>query len=385
MKSATAAVLLVVLVSSLGVHATLAAQRVTLDAAEQSRAGVIVRPVFERAFGDPLSIVGEVVRSPGQTLTVRTIVDGRVVEMLVSPGQRVGEGDSLVRLHSHEIDRMQGELLEMNEELRLAEDRAEAGRKLYELEGISRMERDAREKEAMAARIRLDRIRHELLDVGFTEEEIDRVLERGESAGFFTLRSPSKGVVLELAVQRHEWFRAFDPLLVVGDPRELELAIQISPLDAAGVSRGDMVEFAPVGRPEEAARGRVVTQIPRVDPVTRTVTVRAAIDDATPGLVPGVFVEGRIVRGDGRSAPSVPEKALIRIGDGDYVFVRVAADTFEAREVEVASFDGRRYEIQSGVEPGEDVAVEGVFLLKSALLARAGGGDESGADEGGSE
>jgi multidrug efflux pump subunit AcrA (membrane-fusion protein) len=56
------------------------------------------------------------------------------------------------------------------------------------------------------------------------------------------------------------------------------------------------------------------------------------------------------------------------MGSSDYVFVRLDAETFEARPVSVGRFNGSRYEIQEGLELDEEVAVQGVFLLKSALL-----------------
>ena len=63
---------------------------------------------------------------------------------------------------------------------------------------------------------------------------------------------------------------------------------------------------------------------------------------------------------------------MIRIGGQDYVFVGIDAETFEARPVRLGVFNGMRYEVLEGLHAGEEVAAEGVFLLKSALLAQGG-------------
>jgi cobalt-zinc-cadmium efflux system membrane fusion protein len=353
--------------------AAAAGEVVQLNAAALSRAGVLTRPVLERSFGEQFRIVGEVVRSPGTTLTIKTPVQARVEQFLVSPGDAVHRSDPLLMLHSHEVHALEGDVLSLREQWRLAKSRLEAGEQLYELEGISRIELDQRAQNAMAAEIAYHRAEHELQDLGFDDADIERLFERNQTEGKLTIRAPSDGVVLEMSVQRHQWTEAFEPLIVLGNPRDLELEVKIQPSDAARVGTGDIIDFVPVGRTEEAGRARVLTPIPRVDLMTRTVTVRAAIMESATQLFPGVFVEGTLTHGDARRSLSVPESAVIRLGGGDYVFIATGeSGGFEARSVELGRFNGTRYEILTGLSADEQVAVEGVFLLKSALLEQQG-------------
>jgi multidrug efflux pump subunit AcrA (membrane-fusion protein) len=78
-----------------------------------------------------------------------------------------------------------------------------------------------------------------------------------------------------------------------------------------------------------------------------------------------------LTHGESRRSPSVPESAVIRIGGDDFVFVQTdEPGSFEARSVELGQFNGTRYEVLRGVSRDEQVAVQGVFFLKSALLQR---------------
>ena len=347
---------------------------VRLDAAAMNRAGVLVRPVLERGFGELVPVVGEVVRSPGTTLTVKTPLEARVLDLLVAPGNPVRTGEPLMVIHSHEIHSLEGDLLSTRASLALARSRKEAGEQLYALEGISRIELQTRSHEAMAAKIRYEVALHELEDLGFTEADLTALLKRGHADGRLVLRAPTDGVVLEMAVQSHQWTQPFESLLVLGDPSRLELHVRIPPSDASRVGTGDRIDFVPVGRPELSCRARVLTSIPRVDPVTRTVAIRAEILETSEPLFPGVFVEGTLIHGEGRVSPSVPESAVIRIGGSDYVFVQTdAPGSFDARPVVLGRFNGTRYEIERGIAAGEQVAVQGVFLLKSSLLQSEGG------------
>lgn len=354
----------------------LSAERVTLDAASRSRAGIVMRPVMELSFGARLPVVGEVVRSPGTTISVRTSYPARVETLLVAPGQRVRRGGALMRVHSHEIQHKAAEYLQHLEAQRIAESRVKAGEELFELEGISRLDLEARRQEAYNARVMVESEHHHLMDMGLTEEELAAMAESGSPDGFVTLVAPESGVVLAVPAQQHQWYQAFEALAEIGDPDRLELQIQIAPTDAGKVAQGDPIDFAPVGYPERAGRARVISAIPTVDPVTRTVMVRARIEDAVEGeLVPGVYVQGQLVHGDERQSPSVPESAVIRIGGQDYVFVGIDAETFEARAVRLGVFNGMRYEVLEGLSAGEEVAAEGVFLLKSELLAQGSEGE----------
>jgi membrane fusion protein, heavy metal efflux system len=370
MKHALTALTLIVL--PLG---TAAAQPATvrLDAAEQTRAGVAVSPAAERSFADQVRVVGQVVGAPGSTVAVKSVVAGRVEEILVSPGDRVRMGQPLIVLHSHAVLTLHGELLRTHRELQLAQNRLDAGRQLYELEGISRMELDRRSQEALAARLAYEQARAELIDLGYTEEGVDRDLEEQETEPHLTVRAPAPGVVLDLPVQQHEWIESYATLTVLGDPAQVELQLQLPPDEAHSVTAGDDIRFGLVGRDADQGRAVVATRVPRVDPQTRTVMVRARILDAPGNLFPGVFVEGMLQRGAARTAVSVPEAAVTRIGEHDAVFVRQGPETFAVRQVSLGRHGDAAYEVTDGLSVGEEIATAGVFFLKSALLKGSGG------------
>lgn len=348
---------------------------VRLDAAQQARAGVVVRPVLERSFGDQQRVVGQVVRSPGSTLPLKAVVGGRVESLHVAPGDLVRQGQVVAELHSHEVLAMQGDLLRAAERAALADKRLAAGQELFSVDGISRIDLEVREQEAFSARLDLDTAYEELEDHGVFTIVLDRILETKKPDAHLPITSPEDGVVLEVSVQLHEWVQEYASLMVIGDPERIELELQIAPDQAGSVSPGDLVEFAAVGRPTDLGRASVVSRVPQVDPTSRTLRIRARILEQGQNLFPGVFVEGMLSHGEARLSPSVPESAVINVGGQDVVFVALGDGSFEMRPVELGVSNGSRYQVLTGVESGEQVAVEGVFFLKSALLKGADGED----------
>ncbi len=353
----------------LAVAVPVVADVVELDPEQMRRAGVVVEVVGQRTFDSRERVVGQVIRVPGSTLTLKAVIPGRVEELMVAPGDRVQAGQLLVELHSHELLTMQASLLQARERARLAATRLEAGRELYAIEGISRLELQQREQEAFASQLEFDIARTELLDHGYPEAALDRVLSTRTTDAHLPIFAPVGGVILELAVQNREWVEEFATLMVMGDPDRVELELQIAPDRAAAVVRGDAVDFTPVGRPDMVGRAKVVTKVPQVDPGTRTIKLRAEIIDGSSELYPGVFVEGTVTHGGERTVAAVPDSAVINVAGQDVVFVERGEGVFELRPVTLGVSDGDHREVVAGIEVGDRIASKGVFLLKSTWLS----------------
>ncbi len=355
--------------------AAAAAEVVELDARQRERAGVVVQTVVEHGFGDSQRVVGQVIRVPGSTLSLKAVIPGRVEDLRVAPGDRVRAGEVLVELHAHELLTMQAKLLQDRDRAALAATRLESGRELYAIEGISRLELQVREQEAYAAELDFTITREELLDHGFPEPALEAVLENRATDAHLPVVAPVDGVILELRVEDQEWVEEYQTILVMGDPKRVELELQIAPDQAEGVAAGDLVEFAPVGQSARVGRARVVTKVPQVDPGTRTIKLRAEILGGGSSLYPGVFVEGVVAHGDARLAAAVPVSAVINVAGDDVVFIELSEGTYEVRPVVLGVFDGVVHEVIEGVTAGDRIATGGVFLLKSTLLGGEGGGD----------
>jgi multidrug efflux pump subunit AcrA (membrane-fusion protein) len=116
-----------------------------------------------------------------------------------------------------------------------------------------------------------------------------------------------------------------------------------------------------------------------LDPHTRSAAVRleaantplAAWSERFP-IRPGMSGRARIETGREQAALSVPLSALWRRGELDQVFVRTADGAFELRTVQLGARSRERVAVLGGVSAADEVAVDGLFFLKS-MLAR---GDE---------
>src|SRR5262249_4825626 len=157
------------------------------------------------------------------------------------------------------------------------------------------------------------------------------------------------------------------------DPRRMWLTLNVRAEDARRVRPGQPVRFRPDGDPEEAA-GKVAWVSTAVDEKTRTVKVRADLDNADGRLRANALRAGRVVLRQEQYAVVVPKEAVHWEGDCHVVFVRDkdylkegAPKVFHVRKVRPGARDDKYLEVLAGVLPGEVVATRGSAVLQAEL------------------
>jgi membrane fusion protein (multidrug efflux system) len=114
--------------------------------------------------------------------------------------------------------------------------------------------------------------------------------------------------------------------------------------------------------------GRISSVDSRIDPVSRSVTVRAEVPNTESLLKPGMFLNVEIVR-DQRNALVVPEEALVPEQNRQFVFV-VVDDRAQKREVRIGARSPGSVEVLSGLALGERVVVEGTVKVREGGAVR---------------
>jgi membrane fusion protein (multidrug efflux system) len=109
----------------------------------------------------------------------------------------------------------------------------------------------------------------------------------------------------------------------------------------------------------------------QVDPGTDTVTVRAELPNPERVLVDGQFVGVRVERGEPERVLAVPQAALQVDQAGPYVLVVAGDDKVEARRVTLGDAEGAQVVVESGLNEGERVIVEGIQKVRPGMSAAA--------------
>jgi membrane fusion protein (multidrug efflux system) len=109
----------------------------------------------------------------------------------------------------------------------------------------------------------------------------------------------------------------------------------------------------------------------QVDPGTDTVTVRAELPNPEHVLVDGQFVGVRVERGEPEQVLTVPQASLQLDQAGPYVLVVGGDSKVEARRVTLGAPDGAQVVVQSGLQSGDKVIVDGIQKVRPGMAVAA--------------
>jgi membrane fusion protein (multidrug efflux system) len=151
------------------------------------------------------------------------------------------------------------------------------------------------------------------------------------------------------------------------DPIKLDFDVPETAL--ALLAEGLPVDAHSAAWPDHDFRGRVATVDTRVDPVSRTVTVRAVIPNEAGRLRPGMFLTAILTRED-VVALMIPEQAVAPEQSRQFVWVVGATNQVEKREIRIGRRRPGQVEVVDGLEAGERIVVEGTQKMQPGITVR---------------
>jgi RND family efflux transporter MFP subunit len=212
-----------------------------------------------------------------------------------------------------------------------------------------------------------------LLNVGMTQEQIDRIKETRKEEFLVEIRSPADGFILERNVFLGGAFKPTTTLYTVADLRVVWILADAFENDEQFLQPGAkaMITHSALEHDLEAV---VADVLPEFNSATRTLKVRLEVRNPGFKLRPGMFVDVSVPVELG-PALTVPRSAVLDSGSRKMVFIDRGEGNLEARKVTTGWSYADRVEILKGLKEGDEVVTSGNFLLDSESRMRAAGSD----------
>lgn len=364
------------------------AQRVQFaSAASVEKAGIALGGVVERAMADTLLANAETDYDRTRLATVSSRAAGAAWWVGKEVGDRVNRGEVLALVDSADAGRAKAEFLQAGAYRHLRFLTLERTRNLGDIAPRSEMEENQaalREAELRSFNARQALINlgfalppdgasdipneHELQMLGVPEGIRETFDASNATANLLPIASPLDGVVIERSVVAGEAVEAFKPLLVVADTNRMWIMIDVPQSHAGRIAIGQRVRFAVEPASDDAVAGTIGWMSTAVDEETRTVKVRADVENADGRLLARMFGQAAITIRETPTAIAVPDDAVQWEGCCHLVFVRLTDEIFQPRKIRVGARSGGFTEVLVGVLPGEVVATTGSHVLKSEIL-----------------
>jgi cobalt-zinc-cadmium efflux system membrane fusion protein len=364
------------------------ADSVELSSAAVAEAGIATWKVDPVDLEHMLVLNGTARYDENRMVRLASTVAGRVAAMPADLGAFVRQGQPLVWIDSAELGRAREELVRELSQLRVATLSWERARRLVEQKAIGAGEFQVREGEYLSKKAAADSAERALRMLGETPTEINRIrvaIEAGREAAFpaasrMALRAPFDGRVLERQATPGAVIDPMQPILTFADLSTLWVFLQAYEKDLALLRTGLPLRIRTEAYPQDSFAGKLDFLGGAVDEVTRTVGIRATVQNTADKLRPGMFVKAQVEvprpQAENKPIVAVPQSALQTLAGRTVVFVQTAPGVFGRRTVETGhTFEGFT-EVLSGVKPGETVVTEGSFVLKSEFARAELAGDD---------
>jgi membrane fusion protein, heavy metal efflux system len=326
---------------------------------------------------------GKIETNPNLVSRVALPLAGRVSAVLVKLGDSVKRGDPLLTLESPDADATASACLQAQAavtQARAALTQAQANQNkaqsdydrasdLFQHNAVAQKDVLTAGNALAQAKAAVDQSTAALEQAQAGLQQSDRKAQLlGLKPGTFgqkvTVSAPMSGKVLEMSVAAGEYRNDTNaPVMTIADLSTVWVSSDVSESAIRFIQTGERIDVELTAYPGETFHGRVMRIADTVDPQTRTIKVRAEMDNSKGKLRPEMY--GTIRHTDStRLLPVVPVGAVIQ-GDGkSSVWLEESPGRFRSVEVKIGERTGDALPIQSGLKAGARVVVDGAMLLR---------------------
>lgn len=303
----------------------------------------------------PLTAPGVIEAAAEKLVKIAPPVPGRVVRLHRSLGDTVKAGDPLFTLDSAEVSTARSDNAKAQATVLQARRDFERQKRLFDADIAAKKEYETAQLIMASAESDARAASDRLAQLGTTAD--------AHSRRDYVLRSPISGRVVEMAgAQGGYWNDINAPIMTVADLSTVWLSANVAERDIGQLMLGQQAHITLNAYPHQTIEGRVRYIGELLDPETRSIKVRVAVENRDGRFRPGMFARVAF-NGPKQAALTVPASALLQNGLATRVFVEKAAFSFEPRTVTVGVQMGERIEVLSGLQAGERIVVkEGVLL-----------------------
>ena len=339
-----------------------AAEQIVLDSAQ--RAQIETEAVQPVAFTASVLTTGTVAFNGDHSTAVLSPISGPVSRILVQPGASVRRGQALATVASPDFADAVANYRKAESAFRNAQRIASLDEQLFANDALARRDLDQARTDLAAASADREAAISQLRSLGVDEGSVAAIREGRPAPGAeAAIRSPITGTVVEKTITPGQLLEAgATQCFVVADLSTVWVMANVFEGDVAMVRKGETALITTAASPD-TIRGRVDYVAALVDPATKATAVRVLVPNRSGLLRRDMLVNVEIRSDRQRTGLLVPVASVLRDDENlPYLFIGTGR-TFVRRRIDLGQRVGDRYEVKSGIRPGEAVVTQGAVFL----------------------
>jgi membrane fusion protein (multidrug efflux system) len=295
---------------------------------------IVIQP---QALDRKINITGSIIAN--EEVELRSEATGKVTGIYFTEGSRVSKGQLLVKINDNDLQAQLKKMVLQDTLLSRDEFRKKS---LLEMNAISKEEYDNALTQLQSTRA----------EKSYVLAQIEKTEVRAPFDGMVGLRNISEGGFVNSAFL----------IATMQQVNPVKIEFSVPERYKEFLKNGTEIQFTITGT-TETFKGTVYAVESKIDPVTRTVKVRAKSNNEKNLLVPGAFAKVQLILEKVNNAIVVPAQSVIPEMNGQKVFL-IKEGKAKSTPVELGIRTESNTEILSGINAGDTLAVTGLLQLR---------------------
>jgi membrane fusion protein, multidrug efflux system len=277
-----------------------------------------------------------------EEVELRSEISGKIVEIHFTEGTTVNKGDLLVKINDEEL---KAQLERARYRLKLLEDREYRQKVLLNREAISQEDYDV-----------------SLNELNMAKSEVDLVMAQLNKT---EIRAPFQGRVGLRAVSEGSFVNNTTVIATLQDINPVKIDFSIPERYSLQVQKGDRVNFTVTGS-DERFTAEVYAVEPKIDPVTRTLRLRALFRNDQGKIIPGSFADVQLVLKEIKNAILIPTQSVIPQMQGQMVFLYKNGNAVPV-DIQTGIRDEGTVQVTAGLTGNDTLITSGMLQLRPGM------------------
>ncbi len=349
------------------------AQEVHLTQKQENSLGIKVETLTGGSASSTISRPASVMYDLDQIAKVGPRIEAKVVKVMKDLGERVQKERPIALMSSVKLGKAKADYIRLRAQLKAEQARYEREQSLYKQEISSQAELLDAEANYQEAKAELNSAAEALRLYGMSQKDIENIQAGSDQPlSHFYLTSPLDGVIQERDISPGQTISPSETPIHVANLSKMWVMINAYEQDIRYLSKGQSVSLSVRSIPGETFEGTTDWVSYSLEEQTRTMPVRAVVENPNRKLRAGMFGTARISTGKERNVAMIPVDAVQTINSNKMVFVPGKEDgSYKPVEVMLGNENEGYVEVASGLQPGDQAVIAGAFDLKSALTSQS--------------
>lgn len=336
-------------------------EEVTFTDLQVKNAGIVTDTAIRQTLQSVLKVNGVVDVPPQNIVSVSFPMGGYLRTTNLLPGMHVRKGEVIGVMEDQSLIQLQQDYLMAASKLTYLQQEYERQKTLNEHKVNADKVFQQAASDYAGQKVLVKGLGEKLRLIGLNPDK----LHESTISRSVPIHSPINGFVSKVNVNIGKFVSPTDVLFELINPDDMHAALTIFEKDLAKVKAGQKVEVSFVDDTTQRYDCEVIMVTRNVDE-SRSGLAHCHFESQPKNLLPGMFLTAAVQLG-GIQSLTLPEEAVVRYGNKQYVFEVTGPNRFHIREVQTGITDHGRIEVAGEAIAGKPVVVKNAYAVLSKM------------------